>query len=176
VRVVHATNVSTPFEQRDINPPRSGTVCNDPWVTRPRTERRRKALLAAAKQAVRERYAEFDLGLDDIAIDVGCSTRQLQRVFAELADESFRQHLLRVRMDKARRLLSRRKGGLTVRATAPLVGYRKPSGLRQAFLRFYGMNPSEVQVPLDYDELWRRKEERNMKKLRERQDVRSSER
>jgi AraC-like DNA-binding protein len=131
-------------------------------VARLRTERRRKALLVAAQQAIRERYAEFDLELADIAADVGCSPRHLQRVFAESGGESFREHLLRVRMENAHRLLSRRKHGLTVRATASLVGYRKPSGLRQAFLRFYGESPSEVQSPPpDYDEFWRAAEQRS---------------
>lgn len=114
-------------------------------MARRKTERRRKALLARAQQVIRERHSEFDLALDDIAEEIGCSTRQLQRVFAELDGEDFRTYLLRVRMEKAHRLLSRKKTGLSIRATAPLVGYRKASGLRQAFLRFYGYNPSAVQ-------------------------------
>lgn len=128
-------------------------------MARVRTERRRKALLTAAQRAIRERYAEFDLALCDIAKDAGCSTRQLQRVFAELAGEDFRSYLLRVRMEQAHRLLSRKKRGLTVGAAARAVGYRKASGLRQAFVRFYGTNPSTAQSPPpDYDELWRRVE------------------
>jgi transcriptional regulator GlxA family with amidase domain len=107
--------------------------------------RRRKALLVAAKAAIHKRYAEFDLTLGDIAEGVGCSPRQLQRVFAELTSDDFRGHLLRVRMERAHRHLSRKKRGLTVRAVAPAVGYREASGLRQAFVRFYGYNPSEIQ-------------------------------
>jgi AraC-like DNA-binding protein len=62
-------------------------------------------------------------------------------------------------MEQARRLLSREKQGLTVRETASLVGYRKSGGLRQAFLRFYGENPSAVQsLPPDYSELWKWRE------------------
>lgn len=114
-------------------------------MARRKTERRRKALLARAQQVIRERYSEFDLALHDIAEDIGCSTRQLQRVFAELDGEDFRTYLLRVRMEKAHRLLSRKKTGLSIQATAPLVGYRAASGLRQAFLRFYGYNPSTIQ-------------------------------
>jgi transcriptional regulator GlxA family with amidase domain len=113
-------------------------------VARPKTDWRRKALLAAAQRVIRERYSEFDLSLADIAEDVGCSPRQLQRVFRELAGEDFRSALLRVRMERAHRLLSR-KHNLTVRAAARAVGYRQASGLRQAFLRFYGYNPSEIQ-------------------------------
>ena len=101
----------------------------------------RRALLRDARRAIRARYPECDLTLAQIAGDVGTSSRQLQRVFRELAGEDFRAYLLRVRMTEAARRLRR---GETVRATAPRVGYRKPSGLRQAFLRFYGINPSEL--------------------------------
>jgi AraC-like DNA-binding protein len=114
-------------------------------VARRKTDRRRKALLAQAERVVRERYAEFDLGLADVAEDVGCSTRQLQRVFRELADTDCRSFLLRVRMEQAHRLLSREKHNLTVRQAARAVGYREASGLRQAFVRFYGYNPSAIQ-------------------------------
>jgi AraC-like DNA-binding protein len=101
--------------------------------------------LAAAQRAIKERYTEFDLTLADIAADVGCSPRQLQRVFAELATEDFRGCLLRIRMERASRLLSRKTPGFTVRDTAWAVGYREASGLRQAFLRFYGQRPYEFQ-------------------------------
>lgn len=122
-------------------------------MPKPSTIRERRELLRRAKAAVRERYGEFDLILDDIAEDAGASRRQLQRVFIELQGESFRAYLLRTRMQEAARRLRR---GETGRATAPRVGYRKPSGLRQAFLRFYGVNPSEMQPEApDYSELWR---------------------
>ena len=77
---------------------------------------------------------------------MGTSARQLQRAFAQ-DGTTFRGELLRVRMERARRLLSREKNPLPVRAVALRVGYRKPSGLRQALIRFYGMNPSDVQPP-----------------------------
>jgi two-component system, response regulator YesN len=127
-------------------------------MPKPSTIRARRDLLRRAKAAVRERYSEFDLILDDIAEDVGASRRQLQRVFIELQGESFRAYLLRIRMQEAARRL--RRGG-TVRATAPRVGFRKPSGLRQAFLRFYGANPSSVKPPPpNYDDFWREAEQR----------------
>lgn len=122
-------------------------VCDDSGVSRRRTERRRKALLAEAERVIRRRYAEFDLGLVEIAETVGTSPRQLQRVFRELADTDFRSYLLGVRMERAHRLLSRKKNHLSVRRAARAVGYREASGLRQAFLRFYGYNPSVIQPP-----------------------------
>ena len=130
-------------------------------MARRKTERRRKALLKAAEQATRERYSEFGLGLADIAEEIGCSPRQLQRVFREQANTDFRNFLLRVRMEQAHRLLSRKKRGLSVRRAARAVGYREASGLRQRFKGFYGYNPSEIQPePPDFSELWREKEAR----------------
>jgi AraC-like DNA-binding protein len=130
-------------------------------VTRHKTERRRKQLLADAERVIGERYAEFDLGLADIAEDVGASPRQLQRVFREVGGTDFRSCLLKVRMERARRLLSRKTNAPSVRAAARQVGYREASGLRQAFARYFGLNPSDVQAPPpDYDDFWRAAENR----------------
>lgn len=124
-------------------------------VTRPKTERDRRLLLIDAKRVIGERYGEFGLGLTDIAEDVGCSTRQLQRVFAEVGETDFRSYLLSVRMERARRLLEDKRG-LSVRTVARRVGYREASGLRQQFVRYFRANPSDVRGPdLDYDELWK---------------------
>ena len=79
------TNVSSPCKQANINAPGIRTEWDDSGVARRKTERRRKALLASAQRVIRERYPEFDLALGDIAEDVGCSPRQLQRIFRELA-------------------------------------------------------------------------------------------
>jgi AraC-like DNA-binding protein len=130
-------------------------------VTRRKTERRRKQLLVDVERVIGERYAEFDLGLADIAEDVGASPRQLQRVFREVGETDFRSCLLKVRMERARRLLSRRTNAPSVRAAARQVGYREASGLRQQFVRYFGVKPSDVQAPPpDYDEFWRAAENR----------------
>lgn len=93
------------------------------------------------------------MALADIAEELGCSPRQLQRVFREEGGEDLRSYLLRVRMERARKLLSREKDPLPIVAVAPMVGYRRPSGLRQAFLRYWGVNPSDVQAGVP-DELY----------------------
>jgi AraC-like DNA-binding protein len=125
------------------------------------TQQRRRALLQAAKTVIHARYRDPDLALEDVAGELDVSRRQLQRVFREQAGTDFPAYLLGYRMRRAARLLSRERNPLPVRAVAPLVGYRGPSGLRQAFKRYYGRNPSEVQPPPpDYDILWRAEERR----------------
>lgn len=129
-------------------------------MTRRTTERRRRQLFAGAARVIRERHSEFDLSLADIAEDAGCSTRQLQRVFREVGGTDFRSYLLKVRIERARRLLSRKTNAPSVRTAARQVGYREASGLRQQFVRYFGENPSDVRAPpTDYDELWKAQEE-----------------
>lgn len=123
------------------------------------TARERAALQRAAERRIRDRYSELDLALSDIAADLETSTRQLQRVSAEVAGRTFRDVLLEVRMKEARRLLTRKRSPLPVRVVALRVGYRKPSGLRQAFVRYWGCNPSDVQ-PEPPEELWMEPEAR----------------
>lgn len=157
-RIGHAINASSPRKQEDINAPASGTICA---MVRPKTKRNRVRLLSDAKRVISKRYGEFDLGLVDVSEDVGCSTRQLQRAFREVGGTNFRSYLLKVRMERARQLLSRERRGLTVRETARRVGYREASGLRQQFVRYFGVSPSDMQRGgPDYDELWKAVERR----------------
>ena len=68
------------------------------------------------------------------------SRRQLQRAYAEIGDTTFREHLTRVRMQRAAELLSRH--GMTVREVARRVGYRQPAQFAKAFRRYQGLAPS----------------------------------
>lgn len=114
-------------------------------MVRRSTERRQRAIVAQAERVIRARYPEFDLSLADVAAEVGSSPRALQRALREVGDTGFQAVLLRVRMEAARRLLSRKRKGLTVKATAHAVGYRGASGLVAACQRFYGKPPSAFQ-------------------------------
>ena len=130
-------------------------------MVRPTTEADRRRLLADAKRVIGERYGEFGLSLTDIAEAVGCSPRQLQRVFRSVGGTDFRSYLLSVRMERARQLLSR---GMAVRAAARRVGYKEASGLRQRFVSYFGAVPSDFQPsPPDYDEFWRAAEDHQEK-------------
>ena len=132
-------------------------------MTRRETERRRRALLGQAERIIKKRHAEFDLALGDIAAEAGCSPRLLQLVFRETGGTTFRDHLRRIRMERAHSLFSRKTGNWSVRKVARATGYREASGLRQRFKAFYGYNPSEVgnyDYDADYDAAWRAAEER----------------
>jgi AraC family transcriptional regulator, regulatory protein of adaptative response / methylphosphotriester-DNA alkyltransferase methyltransferase len=106
---------------------------------RPATLSLRRSLYEEATRIVAQEYAA-DLELDEIARRVASSRRQIQRVFAEVGNTTFREHLARVRMERAAELLA--ANGLTVREVAARVGYRQPAQFAKAFRRHIGSAPA----------------------------------
>src|SRR3954447_7962832 len=111
----------------------------DVSIQRPATVRLRTSLFLDAVEIVEQEYAT-DVSLDDIARRVASSRRQLQRAYAEVGGTTFREHLTRLRMQRAAELLARRN--LTVREVARRVGYRQPAQFAKAFRRYQGQAPS----------------------------------
>ena len=103
-----------------------------------------RSSLYADATAIVEREYGAELSLDLIARRVASSRRQLQRVYAEVGNTTFREHLTRVRMDRAAEMLARR--GVTVREVANLVGYRQPAQFAKAFRREKGVAPSDYRA------------------------------
>jgi len=114
---------------------------------RPTTIRLRTSLFEEATEIVDLEYGS-DLSLDEIARRVASSRRQLQRAYAEIGHTTFRDHLTRVRMEKAAQLLSSR--GMTVREVAHRVGYRQPAQFAKAFRRHLGVAPSDYRAHSPY--------------------------
>ena len=112
-------------------------------VQRPSTVRHRTSLFEDAVAIVEAEFAS-DLSLDDIARRVASSRRQLQRAYSEIGGTTFREHLTRVRMERAAALLADR--GLTVREVARRVGYRQPAQFAKAFRRHLGVAPSDYRA------------------------------
>jgi AraC family transcriptional regulator of adaptative response / methylphosphotriester-DNA alkyltransferase methyltransferase len=105
-----------------------------------RTAARRAELLVDATLAIEQRHAEPDLALRDIAREVATSSRQLQRVFAELVGSAFRDELAAVRMHHGANLLQ--TTDLPVSEIARRVGYRQSAQFSKAFRRYHDVSPS----------------------------------
>lgn len=112
-------------------------------MRRPLTVRNRTQLYAEALDIINAEYAT-NLELDDIARRVATSRRQLQRAFAEIGHTTFRQHLARVRMNRAAELL--RNEALTVREVAHRVGYRQAAQFAKSFRDHHGAAPSAYRT------------------------------
>jgi AraC family transcriptional regulator, regulatory protein of adaptative response / methylphosphotriester-DNA alkyltransferase methyltransferase len=109
-----------------------------PVMPRPTTLAARSELLRDARAIMREEYAA-ELSLDDVAMRIATSRRQLQRVFAELAGSGFRGELAAIRMERAAELLH---GPLPVGEVARRVGYRQSAQFAKAFRAHHGVLPS----------------------------------
>ena len=107
------------------------------------TVQMRSSLYFDAIAIVEHEYAA-DLSLDDIARRLASSRRQLQRAYSEIGNTTFRDHLTRVRMERAAELLARRS--VTVREVANRVGYRQPAQFAKAFRREKGVAPSDFRA------------------------------
>ena len=111
-------------------------------IKRPATIRHRTSLFEDAVAIVHAEYPT-ELSLDDIARRVASSRRQLQRAYSEVGHTTFREHLTKVRMERAAELLAH--SGLTVREVAFRVGYRQPAQFAKAFRRHHGVSPSDFR-------------------------------
>ena len=111
-------------------------------TVRQATRDRRRSVYEEAVQIIERDYAT-DLDLDALARQIATSRRQLQRVFAEVGETSFREYLAKVRMRHAARLL--REGATPVREVAQSVGYRQPAQFAKAFRRHHGTSPSSLR-------------------------------
>jgi transcriptional regulator GlxA family with amidase domain len=111
-------------------------------VHRPSTISHRTSLYHDAVAIVEAEYGT-ELALDDIARRVASSRRQLQRAFTEIGNTTFREHLTRVRMERAAELIA--EGNLTIRQVSFRVGYRQPAQFAKAFRRHHGVAPSDYR-------------------------------
>ena len=119
-------------------------------IQRPTTIRHRTSLFEDAVAIVEAEYST-EISLDDIARRIASSRRQLQRAYTEIGATTFRDHLTRVRMERAAELLAAR--GLTVREIAYRVGYRQPAQFAKAFRRHHGLSPSDYRAERRVDRL-----------------------
>lgn len=77
--------------------------------------------------------------VEEVARAVATSRRQLQRVFRDVGETTFRQHVLAARLDHARVLLA---DGMPVGEVARRTGYSHASHFSRAFRRHHGQSPS----------------------------------
>jgi AraC family transcriptional regulator of adaptative response / methylphosphotriester-DNA alkyltransferase methyltransferase len=109
---------------------------------RAHTRQLRRSLYRDAVAIVEVEYAS-DLSIDQIARRVATSRRQLQRVYAEVGQTTFREQLTGIRMQRAADLLATRR--ISVREIAARVGYSQPAHFSKAYRRYHGVNPSAAR-------------------------------
>ena len=102
----------------------------------------RDALTARLRDIVRQRLDDPDLSPGDVAAQAGISKRYLHQLFAGTG-ATFKQTLLRLRLEMACRLLDNRANdGLTITAIAIHCGFADAGYFTRVFRRATGVTPS----------------------------------
>ena len=99
-------------------------------------------IVARVIREVEEHYAE-DIGLEWAAERVGLSAGYLSSFFKRTVGKSFTQHLIGVRMEKAKALLQ--QGDRRVAEISKMVGYPNVSYFCLQFKKFYGITPNQIR-------------------------------
>ena len=94
------------------------------------------------KNYVAKHYAE-PIGLSDLCRELNFSLTHLSVTFKAETGLSFRDYLIKVRMEKACRLL--RTTDRTVSEVSALVGYSDPAFFYKAFRKTLGLTPTEYR-------------------------------
>jgi AraC family transcriptional regulator, regulatory protein of adaptative response / methylphosphotriester-DNA alkyltransferase methyltransferase len=102
---------------------------------------RRLYLLA---RVIVARHYRRELKLTQVAGALSVSPRQLQRVYAQFGESTFREDLLARRMAASAELLAEQRA-LAVQDVARLVGYRQGAHFAQVFRRCYGLSPARFR-------------------------------
>lgn len=116
---------------------------------------RARGVMAARMQAIKadilSNLTSHDLSLDRIAARQGVSTRYVRALFAR-EDTSFTDHVLNLRLDRARRCLEDpRLSGRMVSTIAYECGFGDLSFFNRAFRRRFGATPTDVRKTASVD-------------------------
>jgi AraC family transcriptional regulator len=100
--------------------------------------------VARALRYMQERYAD-DIGLSDVATAARVSPYHLSRLFKQITGMTPHQHLIRLRVNSARALLTAGAGQRSLADVAEAVGFADQSHLTRHMKRVLGVTPGEVR-------------------------------
>lgn len=101
------------------------------------------AELVAEAQAFMNQNFQREIGVADVTRHIGIDRSHFSRVFRSHTGESMQEFLIRVRMERAHRLL--RETGLPVKAVAGSVGYVSYHSFVRRFAGYFGKPPSKAR-------------------------------
>ncbi len=116
---------------------------NDIQPRRPLYEEFEDARVKAALITM-EQHIEASVSIEKLASMVGLSRRQLERVFLEKAGMSPAKAYTRVRLERARTLLTQTKTSMI--EVALDSGFENASHFTRCFKRLYGQTPSQIRA------------------------------
>jgi AraC-like DNA-binding protein len=101
-----------------------------------------------AKELVERRAADV-LTVTDVARDANLSQRHFARLFKKATGLTFTEHVSRVRVERAKKLLGNRD--LTIKEVAGLSGFQSRQDFDRNFKRYTGLCPGEYRRPAPHN-------------------------
>ena len=86
----------------------------------------------------------MDISRDEVASEVGCSPSYLSRIFSDVTGRTFKEFVLKYRMEEAKKLLLNNSKE-TISEIAFKMGYNNPNYFSETFKRITGTSPSEYR-------------------------------
>jgi two-component system response regulator YesN len=108
------------------------------------TQPQHARLIQQAKDYIDQHYMEADLSLNDISARINLSPSHFSTVFSQETDQTFRDYLTAIRIQKAKELL--RTTNLKSSDVSSSVGYNDPHYFSFVFKKNTGFSPSEFRV------------------------------
>jgi len=100
-------------------------------------------LLIRRAQGYVEAHLAEEITLEQAAQEVAMSPYYFSKVFRQVSGETFIDYLTRVRLDKAKQMLS---AGASVKEASFTVGYNDPNYFSRVFKKVTGLTPTEFRL------------------------------
>ncbi|RCW61923.1 helix-turn-helix transcriptional regulator [Halanaerobium sp. ST460_2HS_T2] len=98
-------------------------------------------IIETVKDYIDENYKE-DISLDDVADYISFSKYYLSKLFKEVEGINYKDYLIKVRMEEAKKRL---KEGEKIKVVACEVGYSDRNYFSRAFKKYTGISPGKFQ-------------------------------
>lgn len=98
-------------------------------------------IIETVKDYINENYSE-DINLDDIADYISFSKYYLSKLFKEVEGINYKDYLIKVRMEEAKKRL---KNGDKIKVVASEVGYSDRNYFSRAFKKYTGISPGKFK-------------------------------
>ncbi len=104
---------------------------------------RNSEMVAHVTEMVEKGYADRNLCLKSVAGELGISPNHLGRLYRRVTSEALPDRIMRIRMDRARELLS--TTDLTIGQVSDAIGFTNDGYFYKAFKRQHGITPAEYR-------------------------------
>ena len=95
-----------------------------------------------AKEYINNNYSK-DISLDDVSRQVNISPYYFSKIFKEDMGEGFVEYLTKIRMEKAKELLTTTE--YSMKEICAMVGYADPNYFSRSFKKNVGVTPTEYK-------------------------------